>query len=429
MSGRKVVGEREREIISKAKKFMPAGNGNSVAQDVMIRHGKGPIIWDMSGNEYIDYLLGSGPMVIGHAHPDVVAAVVDQVGKGSTFFAPNDFEVELAEEIVNAVPCAEQVRFLSSGTEATLMAMRVARAYRKREKILKFEGGFHGMNDYSLMSLSPSSPPEFPNPSPDSAGIPHGVQSSVLVAPFNDLETTAAIIEKHHNEIAGVIVEPMQRVIPPQPGFLNGLREITLQHEIPLIFDEIVTGFRFAYGGAQEYYGITPDLCTLGKAVSGGFPMSAVAGRSEMMAHFDSDRVSQSEFLPQVGTLNGNPVAAIAGIETLRVLRKKGTYDKLFQIGQSIKDGFQRLLMEAEIPAKVVGEAPMFDVMFTNNEILDYRSTLTADKAKMLNLNQLLMERGVFKGDVKYYVSTVHTEEHVKQTLDAFESALQHLSG
>ena len=176
MPGRKVVGDRGREIISKATKFMPAGNGNSVAQDVMIREGKGPIIWDMSGNEYIDYLLGSGPMVIGHAHPDVVAAVVDQVEKGSTFFAPNDFEVELAEEIVNAVPCAEQVRFLSSGTEATQMAMRVARAYRKREKILKFEGGFHGMNDYSLMSLSPSSPPEFPKPSPDSAGIPQGVQ-------------------------------------------------------------------------------------------------------------------------------------------------------------------------------------------------------------------------------------------------------------
>jgi glutamate-1-semialdehyde 2,1-aminomutase len=424
-----VTGDRERETISKAKKFMPAGNGNTVAQDIMIRDGKGPIVWDMSGNEYIDYLLGSGPMVIGHAHPDVVAAVVEQIERGSTFFAPNDSEVELAEEIVNAVPCAEQVRFLSSGTEATQMAMRVARAYRKREKILKFEGGFHGMNDYSLMSLAPSSPPDFPKPSPDSAGIPQGVQSSVLVAPFNDLETTTAIIDKHHNEIAGVIVEPMQRVIPPKPGFLQGLRDVTLQYEIPLIFDEIVTGFRFAYGGGQEYYGVIPDLCTLGKAVSGGFPMSAVVGRSEMMAHFDSDRVPSDEFMPQVGTLNGNPVAAIAGLETLKVLRQKGTYEKLFQIGQSIKDGFQRLLNEAEIPAKVIGEAPMFDILFTDNEIVDYRSTLTADKGKMVNLNKLLIERGVFKGDVKYYVSTVHTEEHVKQTLDAFESALQQLPG
>ena len=429
MLGRKVTGDRERETISKAKKFMPAGNGNTVAQDIMIRDGKGPIVWDMSGNEYIDYLLGSGPMVIGHAHPDVVAAVVEQIERGSTFFAPNDSEVELAEEIVNAVPCAEQVRFLSSGTEATQMAMRVARAYRKREKILKFEGGFHGMNDYSLMSLAPSSPPDFPKPSPDSAGIPQGVQSSVLVAPFNDLETTTAIIDKHHNEIAGVIVEPMQRVIPPKPGFLQGLRDVTLQYEIPLIFDEIVTGFRFAYGGGQEYYGVIPDLCTLGKAVSGGFPMSAVVGRSEMMAHFDSDRVPSDEFMPQVGTLNGNPVAAIAGLETLKVLRQKGTYEKLFQIGQSIKDGFQRLLNEAEIPAKVIGEAPMFDILFTDNEIVDYRSTLTADKGKMVNLNKLLIERGVFKGDVKYYVSTVHTEEHVKQTLDAFESALQQLPG
>lgn len=429
LRGRKVVGTREREIIEKAQKFMPAGNGNSVSQNVMLRDGRGPLVWDMSGNEYIDYLLGSGPMLIGHAHPNVVAAVVTQVERGSTFFAPNDYEVELAEEIVNAVPCAEQVRFLSSGTEATQMAMRVARAYRRREKILKFEGGFHGMNDYSLMSLAPSITPEFPKPSPDSAGIPQAVQDSVLVAPFNDIETTMAIIDNYHDELAGVIVEPMQRVIPPRPGFLQGLREITLHYEIPLIFDEIVTGFRFAYGGGQEYYGVTPDLCTLGKAVSGGFPMSAIAGRSEMMAHFDSDRVAKSDFMPQVGTLNGNPVAAIAGLETLKVLRQKGTYEKLFQIGLRIKDGFQRLLNEAEIPATVVGDAPMFDVMFTDNEIVDYRSTLSADKQKMLSLNHLLLERGVFKGEVKYYVSTVHSDEHVNQTLDAFASALQHLPG
>ena len=427
MAGRTEIGAREREVIEKAQRFMPGGNGNTIFQDVMVRDGKGARVWDLSGNEYVDYALGSGPMLIGHAHPEVVAAVVEQVERGTTFFGPNDYEVELAEEIVRAIPCAEQVRFISSGTEATHMAMRVARAYRGRDKILKFEGGFHGMNDYSLMSLAPSAPPDFPQPSPDSAGIPKAVQDSVLVAPFNDLETTTAIIERRHEELAGVIAEPMQRVIPPKLGFLEGLREVTRQYEIPLIFDEIVTGFRFAYGGGQEYYGVTPDLCTLGKAVSGGFPLSAVAGRSEMMAHFDADRVSKDGFMPQVGTLNGNPVAAVAGLATLKVLRREGAYEKLFETGRRLMDGFQRLIDEAEIRATVVGEAPMFDVMFTDAEIVDYRSTLTADKPTMLRLNDLLLRRGVFKGEVKYYVSTAHSDQDVEQTLDAFGSALQAL--
>ena len=302
--------------------------------------------------------------------------------------------------------------------------MRAARAYRKRDKILKFEGGFHGMNDYALMSLAPTEPLDFPHPLPDSAGIPRVVQEQVLVAPFNDIETTASIVEKYHDELAGVIVEPFQRVIPPEPGFLEGLRELTLQYDVPLVFDEIVTGFRFAYGGAQEYYGVTPDLCTLGKALAGGFPLTAVAGREEILRAFDPTKTEPGEFMPQIGTLNGNPVAAVAGLATLKVLRREGTYERLFATGQEIKDELQRLLDQAEIPARVVGEAPLFDVFFGDVEIQDYRSTLQADKQKLAGFNRSLLEHGILKGEAKYYISTAHDREDVELTFQAFRSAI-----
>ena len=423
----RTIGTRERQALESAHRHLPGGSNGNLSMDVVIRQGRGAHVWDLSGNEYVDYLLGSGPMLIGHAHAEVVAAVKEQVENGTTFFALNEHAILLAEEIVDAVRCAEKVRFTSSGTEATHYAMRVARAYRKRDKILKFEGGFHGMNDYALMSMAPSQPADYPTPTPDSAGIPQSVQSEVLIAPFNDIETASAIIEQHHDELAGVIVEPLQRLIPPSPGFLKGLAEVTRRYDLPLIFDEIVTGFRLAYGGAQEYYGVTPDLCTLGKVVAGGFPLAAIAGREEIMDHFDAARVQNEDHLLQIGTLNGNPVAAVAGLATLKVLRREGTYERLFATGQRIKDELQRLLNEAEIPAQVVGEAPMFEVYFTDEDITDYRSTLSSDKQKLTRFNRLLLERGVFKGDTKYYVSTAHTDEDVELTVGAFASAIQEL--
>ena len=428
MAARRVSVE-EQALIEKAHRFLPGGSLGNRPMDVVIREGRGSRIWDVSGNEYIDYLLGSGPMLVGHAHPEVVAAVQGQVERGSTFFSGNENAILLAEEIVKAVPCAEMVRFSSSGTEATLYAMRTARAFRGRDKVLKFEGGFHGMNDYALMSMSPADPPDFPQAAPDSAGIPRSVEGEMLIAPFNDIETTSAIIERHHDELGGVIVEPFQRLLPPEPGFLEGLRDVTHQYEIPLIFDEVVTGFRFSYGGAQEYYGVTPDLCTLGKAIAGGFPLAAVAGRQELMDHFDATATGGEGFMPQIGTLSGNPVAAVAGLATLDILRRPGTYDTLFATGQQIKDSLQRLLHEAEIPAKVVGEAPLFDVFFTDAEITDYRSTLGSDKEMLRRFNGLIMENGVFKGDSKYYLSTVHTQEDVDRTVAAFASAVDELRG
>ena len=421
------VSEREQELQRKAHQYMPGGTNGNVPAGIIIKGGRGSRIWDVSGNEYIDYLLGSGPMIVGHAHPEVDDAVRNQLGSGTTFFGVSELMVVLAEQIVNAVPCADKVRYCSTGTEATMYAMRAARAFRGRDKILKFEGGFHGMNDYSLMSLSPSGTLDFPKAEPSSAGIPKSLQDEVLIAPFNDIETTSAIIEEHHDDLGGVIVEPLQRLFPPKAGFLEGLREITSQYEIPLIFDEVVTGFRLSYGGAQEYYGVTPDLCSLGKAVAGGYPLTAVAGRDEIMAHFDQTATPKEDALPQVGTLNGNPISAAAGLATLNILRRSGTYERTAAMGKTLKDGLQERLDVAEIPAKVVGESVLFDVFFTEHEVENYRDSLKADGAKLNELNGLLREQGIFKGGSKYYLSTAHDDDDVKATLSAFDVAIEQL--
>ena len=417
----------EMELVAKAGRYLAGGTLGNLVEDVVLARGRGSRVWDVSGHEYIDYLLGSGPMLVGHAHPEVVAAVREQLELGSTFFANNEHAILLAEEISKAMPCAEKVRFCSSGTEATLYAMRVARAVRRRDRILKFEGGFHGMHDYAVMSMSPPAPGEFPAPVADSAGIPRAIESTMLVAPFNDLETTAAIVERHHDELAGVIVEPFQRVLAPRAGFLAGLRELTAHHGIPLIFDEVVTSFRFAYGGAQEFYGITPDLCALGKAVGGGFPLTAVAGREELMAHFDPSRVSRDQFIPQIGTLSGNPIATAAGLATVRILKRPGTYERMHALGRQLKAALQRLCDSAAIPARVVGEGVLFEIYFTDSEITDYRSTLKADRARLTRFVRLLRAHGVFRGASKFYLSIVHDEGDVRETIRAFESAIADL--
>ena len=420
---------KENELLEKARRYLPSGSLGNLASDVVIAEGRGSRIKDVSGNEYIDYLLGSGPMITGHAHPDVVKAVSEQVKSGSTFFANNEAAILLAEAIVEAMECVDQVRFCSTGTEATLYAMRAARAFRNRDKILKFEGGFHGMNDYALQSMMPGDPPDFPHPKSDGGGIPAAVAETMLIAPFNDIETTSAIIERHHDDLGGVIVEPFQRLLPPRPGFLEGLREVTERYEIPLIFDEVVTSFRFAYGGAQEFYGVVPDLCSLGKAVAGGFPLTAVGGREEIMAHFDASAVRPEAWMPQIGTLSGNPIAAVAGLATVEILRRPGTYERMHSIGGAVKGALRDSLDRAEIPARVVGEGVLFDVFFSEHDIVDYRSTLLADKEKLARFNRLLRERGVFKGDSKFYLSTAHDESDVELTVEAIESAVDELSG
>jgi glutamate-1-semialdehyde 2,1-aminomutase len=395
--------------------------------DLIIRSGRAGRVWDVNGREYVDFLLGSGPMLVGHGHPDVLAAVQEQVAQGTTFFATNEHGIRLAEAIVDAVACAEMVRYTSSGTEADFYAMRLARAYRRRDKILKFEGGYHGMSDYGLMSIWPRSPGNFPVASLDSAGIPANARDNLLVAPFNDLAAAQELIRTHHDELAGVIVEPMQRLIAPVPGFLQGLRDVTAEYGIPLIFDEVVTGFRLAYGGAQAYYGVTPDICTLGKVIGGGFPLAAIAGRAEIMAHFDRGRVGEDGFMPQIGTLSGNPVAAAAGLATLAVLREPGAYERLFATGSAIRSGLEQALREAGFEAQVPGEPPMFDAIFTASAVRDYRSAASGDAALSKRFNALVREHGVFKSSGKIYVSLAHDAEDVRVATAAFAAAARAL--
>jgi glutamate-1-semialdehyde 2,1-aminomutase len=417
------------DLVEQAKRVLPGGSFGNMPAEVILKEGRGGRIWDEAGREYVDFLLGSGPMFVGHGHPEVTAAIQAQVPLGTTFFGNNRHGIALAEAICDAVPCADQVRFVCSGTEADLYAMRAARAFRKRDKILKFEGGYHGMSDYALMSLAPKRPGNFPRPTPDSAGIPKSVQDEMLVAPFNDIDMVEGLIEEQKDDLAGVIVEPFQRLIPPKPGFLQALRAVTAKHGIPLIFDEVVTGFRFSYGGAQEYYGVTPDLCSLGKIVGGGFALAAVAGRADIMKHFDRLAMEDEDYIFQVGTLSGNPVAAVAGLATLEILRRPGAYKQVFATGRELMGALSEIVSKAGIKAQVIGEPPLFDIYFTDQPIKDYRDTLKADAAMAKGFNQLLRARGIMKGESKYYVSLAHTQADIDHTIGAWTDAIKGMRG
>jgi glutamate-1-semialdehyde 2,1-aminomutase len=418
-------GEEEQALLDLAARVLPGGSFGNLAGDIVIGEGRGGRVWDVSGNVYVDFLLGSGPMFVGHCHPDVMAAVQAQIPHGTTFFANNEHGIRLAAAIIDAVACAEKVRFVSSGTEADAYAMRVARAFRGRDKILKFEGGYHGMSDYSLMSLAPKRPGNFPQAVPDSPGIPRSVRDEMIIAPFNDPAMAVSLIHEHHDELGGVIVEPFQRLLPPRPGFLQALREATAEHGIPLIFDEVVTGFRFAYGGAQEFYGVTPDLCTLGKIIGGGFPLAAIAGREDIMSLFDRGRVGDERFLTQIGTLSGNPVAAAAGLATLEVLRRPGVYEKAFATGRELMAGIAALLARTDLPAQVMGIPVLFDIVYAAGDVADYRATLRADGEMQRRFNRRFRAGGILKGESKFYVSVAHDAADVRHTLDVVQAAVE----
>jgi glutamate-1-semialdehyde 2,1-aminomutase len=416
------------DLIRRAAQVLPGGvlgsHRSGPGLEFVVKEGRGAYLWDMNGRRYLDYLLGSGPMLLGHAHPAVVAAVERQMARGTSYFLLNEPAIQLAEEIVRAVPCAEQVRYTSSGSEATFFALRVARAFRKREKILKFEGGFHGAHDYGLMSVTPRSPKAFPAPMADSAGIPHALEGEVLVAPYNDLGTAEALIDAHHDELAAVLLEPYQRTIPPAPGFLEGLRAATRRHEVPLVFDEIVTGFRFAYGGAQEFYRVVPDLAAFGKVLAGGFPLACVAGPKAIMRHFDAALEGTPDYVWQAGTFNGNAIACAAGLATLAELRRPGAYERLFRVGGRLRDGLAAAVRKHGLAAQVSGEPPVFDIFFTDRPIVDYRATLTTDRERIKRFNQELLRRGAVKAVNKIYVSLAHSDKDVDDTLEIFDQVL-----
>ncbi|WP_136442173.1 aspartate aminotransferase family protein [Pacificoceanicola onchidii] len=414
--------DTQTDWINRARAVLPAAGFGNFDASIVIARGEGSHVWDEDGREYVDYLIGSGPMLLGHGDGEVMEAVLEQLPKGMTFFANNAKGIELAEAIVEAVPCCEQVRFVASGGEADMYAIRLARAYTGKPKILKFEGGYHGMSAEAQMSLAPSKQVNFPTAVPDSAGIPQGVADEMLIAPFNDLEAVASLLAEH-DDIAAIIAEPLQRIIPAQPGFLTGLRDLCTKHGVLLIFDEIVTGFRLDYGGAQERYGVVPDICTLGKIIGGGFPLAALGASAEIMAHFDKDTVGAENWLMQLGTLSGNPVASAAGLKTMEVLRRPGQYDRLRALGQRLMD-MQSAALDAEgVAHRICGDATLFDIYFTEADPVDYRSARHSDPNLNAVWNAELRACGVFKSPGKLYPSLALTEADLDLTEAAFTRA------
>ena len=421
----------EQTLLEKAGRLLPSavrGVTQDPDQAFVVTEAHGSRLRDASLNEYIDYLMGSGAILLGHAHPAVTEAVTSAARSGSGYLILNPHAVDLAEEIVSAVPCAERVSFHSSGSEATFFALRLARAFRRRDKVLKFEGGFHGMSDAALMSNQwTRTLADYPSAVPNSAGIPASARADVLVAPYNDAEAGTWLIERRRDELAAVIVEPMQRTMTPAPGFLEALRDVTRRHGIPLIFDEVVTGFRLAYGGAQERYGVVPDLCAIGKSISAGHPISAVCGRADIMDHLDPAVRTAAGYVAQTGTYGGNPVSCAAALAVLSELRRDGSYQRLYDVGTRLMEGLRRVLWAAGVPAQVIGEPPAFEVWFTSEPVTDFRSSLEADAAMHARFAELLFERGILKAHEKFFVSLAHTDEDVERTIAAFREAATEL--
>ena len=421
---------RNAEWAARAARVMPYGAvgiaTGAGGEAFVAARGAGSTIYDADGNAYIDYVLGSGPLILGHAHPAITAAVVEQARRGAHFYALSEPIIDLAEQIVAAVPCAEKVKFASTGSEATFLAMRYARAFTGRDKVLKFEGGYHGHSDYAVVASAPQRPVDYPIASPDSAGVPRAVADQMLVAPYNDAALAGEIIASYGRELAAVIVEPYQRVIPPQPGFLQALREACDRHNVLLIFDEVVTGFRLAWGGAQERYGVIPDLAVYGKTIGGGYAISAVAGAAEIIELADPRRRNDDRYTFFGGTFSGNPLAAAAGAATLRELARPGTYDRLRAVGDRLAHGLQALLAEAGVPGQVLWEGPIVTVLFTDQPVTDYRSAQTADRGRMAQWYDGLLARGMLVNPAvqKFYLSAVHSNADIDATLAAAREVL-----
>lgn len=421
-------------LLALAAETMPGGSlGYFRLPDevqLIVREGRGSKLYDVDGREYVDYVLGSGPMLIGHAHPAVVEAVTAQLARGTTFYIATEEAIRLAERICQLSPCTDQVRFVSTGNEAVSFALRLARAYRGRDTVLKFEGGFHGVGDYAQYSVTPKGEPDYPHARPESAGVPKVLDQTVLIAPFNDLETAGRIIAEHADDLAAVIIEPLQRSIVPKPGFLQGIRQITRDHGIPMMLDEVVTGFRLAPGGAQEYYEVECDIASYGKAISGGHPLAAIGGRADIMALCDPRNAKQANYVQISGTLSGNPVAATAGLATLDVLAQPGTYERLRTIGDSVRNGLVEIGKRVGLPLQAPGEASVFQPLISEHEVTDARSLAQGDLKTTYAFGVELVREGILMNPgSKMYVSTVHDQADVDRTLAAAERALRRVAG
>jgi glutamate-1-semialdehyde 2,1-aminomutase len=421
------------DVAARALQAFPAGIANGEfglppERLVVIARGEGCRLWDSEEREYLDFSMGWGSCLVGHARPEVVEAVQKQAALGSNFAYLNSQSLALAEEIRRISPAAERLRFCASGTEATMYCQRLARAYSNRPKILKFEGAYHGANEAGVTSLFPSRNLRFPLPELTSAGTPRAKQD-LLVAPWNDLETARAIIARYAGDLAAVIAEPLQRCTPPLPGFLEGLREACTLHDVLLIFDEVVTGFRLAYGGAQEYYGVVPDLVAYGKALGGGYPIGAFGGRSEIMEMVSEHRIGGPDYVWMASTLGGNPVSCAAANAALGVYRARDTYEHLHGLGRYLREGMARVLRERQVTGQVIGDGPLAQVVFSGEPATDYRSTARGDKAKGRALMLGLFARGIFLNPMgtKLYLSLAHDEAVCDAFLERFDEVLAEL--
>ncbi len=393
---------------------------------VLVR-GEGCRVVDMADRSYLDMTMGWGSLILGHAHPEVVQAVQNRVALGSNFAYVNQPALELAEEMVQAVNCAEQLRFCASGTEATMYMLRLARAHTSAPEILKFEGAYHGANETGMMSLFPSQLLEFPEAEATSAGVDAAVRENTLIAPYNDLATTRRILKDHATQVAAIIVEPLHRCTSPRPGFLAGLRELADEFGILLLFDEVVTGFRLAYGGAQEYYDVTPDLAAFGKGLGGGYPIGAIAGSAELLGLVDESRIGHEQYVWFASSVGGNPVSTTAANVTLAQLRLPQTYERLFSLGEQVREGLRRMLRDLNLTAQVLGDGPLVAVVFTDQPVVDYRTAFHADRQRARAFTLELFRRGIFLNPMstKLYLSLAHQEQDIEEFLGISQQALK----
>ncbi len=419
------------EAVRRSLRVFPGGSNGEFnlppELSIVITEGKGCELRDTSGTTYLDYSIGWGSVLVGHARPEVTEAVTRQAALGANFAYVNENSLALAEEICRLSPACERVRFCASGTEATMYCQRLARASTGRRKILKFEGAYHGANEIGVTSLFPQRLLEFPQAEPSSAGIAPAVMDDVLVAPYNDSATALAIITQYADALAAVIVEPLQRCTPPQEGFLESLRTACSEHDIVLIFDEVVTGFRLAYGGAQEYYGVIPDLVAYGKALGGGYPIGAFGGRADIMDLVREDQLGEPGYVWVASTLGGNPISAAAARAALAVFRQVDCYQRLHDLGHYLRTGMRQVLETHQEQAQVIGDGPLAQVVFSAEPVNDYRSTKRGDAKKGRALMLALFRRKIFLNPMgtKLYLSVAHTQSVCDLFLERFADALQ----
>ena len=420
---------KSEEIFSAAQKLMPGGVSSPVrafksvgGQPIVFDHVKGAYIWDVDGNQYIDYVGTWGPAICGHAHPDVIGALHQALEKGTSFGAPSALENVLAEMVIDAVPSIDIVRFVNSGTEACMSVLRLMRAFTGRDKIVKFEGCYHGHADMFLVKAGSG---VATLGLPDSPGVPKSATNNTLTAPYNDLEAVKQLFANNPDQIAGVILEPVvgnSGFVTPDTGFLEGLKEITQEHGALLVFDEVMTGFRISYGGAQEKFGVTPDLTTLGKVIGGGLPVGAYGGRADIMS-----MVAPAGPMYQAGTLSGNPLAMTAGIETLKLLNKPGTYEQLERTTKKLSEGLLKVAREAGHEVTGGSISAMFGMFFTGNPVRNYDDAKKSDMKKFARFHRGMLERGIYLAPSQFeagFTSLAHTDEDIDHTLAAAKAVL-----